>query len=594
MLKPTYLLLAGAVSLSLCLSSCIDSDYDLSDIDTTVEVKVNDLTVPVNLDEVYLKSILKPDDDSCIKEVNGEYALLKSGSINSDPVIIDRQLVVAPSVKPTVRDIEQSQTPPDGIEPSEEVQSYDMVDIMGDFSYDKNDIPQEILSLRKIGVDWTLSITVSVSDPDNIFRSVEFRNVIISFPKGLITDDTKYDPATGDYNLGNVSVPQGQRFYTLALPVKGVDLAGWTETDFNFVPGSGDTKGKVHIEGHVGVKSGDAVITIMLGSGKPQTVRLTMSPVLSDILVKSFSGRVQYTFSDFNIPAIDINDLPDVLADETTSVILENPQLYVALTNPVAKYGLSAETGLELTPMRGTVASPVVSLDPGQSIQVGCDKGVYGPYLYCISPSRPDIYYQGFEGAAHVACAGLSGLLAGDGVPSSIAVDLPGARVLPGDVDDFELGVSEGEITGDYTIYCPLDFGPGSKIVYSDTIDGWNDDSVDRIVISSLTLATDITNNLPFDVVLSGYPMSLDNNGEPVRSIDPATGKEVSISEVTIPAGETSPVKLTTDGTVTHLDGIHFVARAIVTSDNEVLAPDTAIRLANIKVTVSGSYTDTL
>ncbi len=32
------------------LVGCIDDNYDLSDIDTTVRVQVNDLEVPVNLD----------------------------------------------------------------------------------------------------------------------------------------------------------------------------------------------------------------------------------------------------------------------------------------------------------------------------------------------------------------------------------------------------------------------------------------------------------------------------------------------------------------------------------------------------------------
>lgn len=593
MLKPSYLFLAGVTAIAPCLTSCIDNDYDLSDLDKTVEVKVNDLTVPVNLDEIYLKSIIKPDEGSCIKELDGEYALVKSGSIKSDAVEIDRQHVDAPTVNPTVRDIEQSETMPDGTVPTEQQQSYDMVDIMGDFTYDKNDIPNEILALRSMGVDWTLSVTVTIDDPDGIFRAISFHNVIINFPKGLVSDDTKYDPVTGDYDLGNVDVPYGERSYTLSLPVQGVDLTDWTDEEFSFIPGSGDIKGKVHIAGHVGVKSGDAVITLLAGSDKPQTVHLTMAPTLSDILVKSFSGRVQYTFSDFTIPTVDINDLPDILADESTDVILENPQLYISLNNPVADYRLSAATGLQLTPMRGSVASDPVSLDPGQSINIGIDKGIAGPYEFCVSPTPPDSYYEGFENAVHVGCAGLADVLSGTGVPTAIGVDLPDARVLPGDVENFILGVSMGEIEGSYTVYCPLDFGPGSKIVYSDTIDGWNDETVDRIVISSLTLNTDITNNLPFDVVLTGYPLSMTESGEAVRSVDPVTGKEVSISEVTVPAGTTS-VSLSTDGTVVRLDGIHFVARALVTSDHEVLSPETAIRLSNIKVKVSGSYTDTL
>lgn len=65
---------------------------------------------------------------------------------------------------------------------------------------------------------------------------------------------------------------------------------------------------------------------LTVNSGHAASVTMTMAPALSDIKINSFSGRVQYTFSDFNIPDIDINDLPDLLSDPETSVTLANPQ----------------------------------------------------------------------------------------------------------------------------------------------------------------------------------------------------------------------------------------------------------------------------
>lgn len=589
--KASYLMLAGSLMMST-LTGCIDDDYDLSDIDTTVQVQVKDLTVPVNLDKILLKNILKPDSGSSLKELDGEYAVVQTGSISSDPVSIAAQRVAAPTVEPTVREIFQSDDLPDDLpaEPTEEIRSYDMVDIMGDFSYTKNDIPGEILAIRNLGVEWTISIKVSVADPDNQFRSLAFRDVVINLPKGLTTSMSGYDSKSGDLTVGSIDLPAGVKEYTLSVPVSAVDLTDWAADEFSFTPGVNGGKGTVKFAGHVGVKSGEAVVTILVGGTDPSSVFLTMAPTLSEIFIDRFSGRVQYTFSNFNVPSVNISDLPDLLTDENTDIILSNPQLYLSVNNPVANYGLDAQTGLDLTPVRNGVDGKVCTLNPGQSIAIGHDKGVAGPYTFCVSPSKPAEYYQGCAGATHVGCADFAKILSGDGIPTQIKVDLPGAQVVPGDVENFKLGESLGKIDGDYTVYCPLNLSTGSKLVYSDTIDGWNDETVDRIVISDLSLSCTLNNGLPFEVVLSGYPLSAGGQ----QSVDPKTGKPVYINEIRVPANTSTPITTSITGEVTRLDGIHFVAHAVVTDNNQVLSPDTDITLTDIIVTVSGSYTDEL
>lgn len=59
---------------SMPLTACIDDNYDISDIDTTAEIKVNNLVVPVNLDEITLSNVFDLDDESVVKEVDGIYA----------------------------------------------------------------------------------------------------------------------------------------------------------------------------------------------------------------------------------------------------------------------------------------------------------------------------------------------------------------------------------------------------------------------------------------------------------------------------------------------------------------------------------------
>lgn len=63
------------------LYGCVDSDYDLSDIDTTAQFKVNDLVIPVNLNDILLSDIIKINNNpgDIIREIDGEYVVIRDG-----------------------------------------------------------------------------------------------------------------------------------------------------------------------------------------------------------------------------------------------------------------------------------------------------------------------------------------------------------------------------------------------------------------------------------------------------------------------------------------------------------------------------------
>lgn len=80
----------ATVPMLLLLTSCIDDNYDLSDVDTTSRINVNDLVLPVNIDPIRLGDVIEIDDESRIQVVNlnGKefYALVQNGSFVSDPI----------------------------------------------------------------------------------------------------------------------------------------------------------------------------------------------------------------------------------------------------------------------------------------------------------------------------------------------------------------------------------------------------------------------------------------------------------------------------------------------------------------------------
>ncbi|MDE5633219.1 MAG: hypothetical protein K2I51_00940, partial [Muribaculaceae bacterium] len=95
----------------MVLSGCVDDNYSLSDIDTTTRINVDNLVIPINLDEIHLSDILEIDDDSKIKivTVGGKefYAFSETGSFSSDDIFVEKIAADAPVLSPTSRTLSQ-------------------------------------------------------------------------------------------------------------------------------------------------------------------------------------------------------------------------------------------------------------------------------------------------------------------------------------------------------------------------------------------------------------------------------------------------------------------------------------------------------
>ena len=98
-----FLLPSIAVVMGLCaFTSCIDEDYDLSNVDTTTQFQVKDLVLPINIDEIAMNQFVSIADTGRIQVINGQYVLIDSGTYESDEIIIPEIKIPAPSV-PTIK-----------------------------------------------------------------------------------------------------------------------------------------------------------------------------------------------------------------------------------------------------------------------------------------------------------------------------------------------------------------------------------------------------------------------------------------------------------------------------------------------------------
>ncbi|MDE6572646.1 MAG: hypothetical protein K2L58_05340, partial [Duncaniella sp.] len=375
------------------------------------------------------------------------------------------------------------------------------------------------------------------------------------------------------------------------IRVCAIDFSSLDGNEFSFTPAaSGAAPGTLSYKGSIGVKGGLVVATVSTTVNIPSQLTMTLDPTPAAIVIDRFSGRLKYAVDGFNVSSVSLDNLPDVLTQKETNIRIANPQLYLAINNPLAGYGVDAHSGLTLTAVRpGGVFDPF-PLPAGSEIFVGHDKGIAGPYNICLSAKPVDKFYPGYEDATRVDYPGLTDVLSGNGLPERIDVSFDNTFIGPSDVADFELGVTLSDIGGKYTFYAPLSFDAGSQIVYSDEDTGWSDETLDKMTIETLGVTAHVENDLPFDIVLSGYPLDRDGN----QCVDPFTNNPVSLGEVRISAGKGSDIRLVTDGVVTGVDGIRYSARAEVTEGNQTLRPSTTINLTNIRAIVSGYYEDKL
>lgn len=576
--NPMSLAVIAAVALSF--SSCIDDDYDLSDIDTTAEFQVKDLVLPVNIDEIKLQSIIDLPEGGQIKIVNDEYVFVQDGEYESSDVSIPQVYLDAPQVPSVVTtvDLSQSGVMPQSLFPSDFELNYPIGEQLSQFSYNTSSVSDFIVDMEKIGADFNIKIMFSIKGIDDIVDSYMLRNFKLQIVPGL---DLSLEEGSYDAKTGILSLNDGKHYGSsleFNIKISGVDING-AGIDYDHNSHS------IVFDGKVGIYSGEIVIVADdLKEGVnilniPKTIELHTDFDFSRMLITTFTGRIKYQLDGLDIAPVSLSNIPDILSQEKTDITLVNPQIYLSLNNPVAKYNLSAQAGITITANRNNGQSTEHSLDNGYFTIAGTPQNDMN--VFCLSPQKPQTYYEGYESALHVPYSSLATVLSGNGLPKSLTITLDDPIVPEQDVKDFALGQSLGIIKGSYMFYSPLELAPQSQIVYRSTEDGWNDEDVDAITIKVLELSALITNELPLDIKITGYPV--DVNGNKINNVD--------IEGVNVVAGAVdAPLTIRITGEITHLDGIAFEAVATQGQEAKALKPSEVIHLKNLRAKVSGNY----
>lgn len=580
-----HILLRAVLTLLVLIpvSSCIDKNYDLSDIDTTSQLKVKDLVVPLNIDVITLGDIFNVKENDDIQEVslNGNkfYAIHKKGAFHSDKFVIPSFTSPAPNLLPDIINYHTgitSQTIGNRL-------TLPMAQpIENDLIYKAEGIDGSIVTLDDIYTD-RLTFTIlfnALNLPSGINASLNEISIVL--PKGLTLDssdiDFIYNSSTGRLSIKSLPLVNGEArlsisVNTVNLPANGCRISNQS---FTFSSCLNIERANLIVEP---VSSNETI---------PSDIRLQASYILSDMVVRALTGDIEYYFdgNGIAIPSIDLSVLPDFIAGTGTNLILANPQVYLSVNNPLTALGLDWTSGFQVTAVRTAQPSKSYGLDYGH-IGVDHSKPLGERYNYRLSPDLEKdqiLILTGYENPEHVMFSGLREVLSGEGLPDQLDLKLVDPKIFRQHIDKLLLDTEFPALEGNWEFIAPLALtnldDNRSQIIYSKTDKGWHDTRLYDMTIETLELTMKVDNDLPLEATLNGYP--IDITGQQIGN--------VSIEGAVVPANaKDQEVKLYITGEVKKLDGITFTAFVYPDSDKPLSSSQT-LRLKEIKAKVSGYY----
>ena len=580
-----HILLRAVLTLLVLIpvSSCIDKNYDLSDIDTTSQLKVKDLVVPLNIDVITLGDIFNVKENDNIQEVslNGNkfYAIHKSGTLHSDKFVIPSFTSPAPNLLPDIINYHTgitSQTIGNRL-------TLPMAQpIENDLIYKAEGIDGSIVTLDDIYTD-RLTFTIlfnALNLPSGINASLNEISIVL--PKGLTLDssdiDFIYNSSTGRLSIKSLPLVNGEArlsisVNTVNLPANGCRISNQS---FTFSSCLNIERANLIVEP---VSSNETI---------PSDIRLQASYILSDMVVRALTGDIEYYFDGNGIafPSIDLSVLPDFIAGTGTNLILANPQVYLSVNNPLTALGLDWTSGFQVTAVRTAQPSKSYGLDYGH-IGVDHSKPLGERYNYRLSPDLEKdqiLIPTGYENPEHVMFSGLREVLSGEGLPDQLDLKFVDPKIFRQHIDKLLLDTEFPALEGNWELIAPLALtnldDNRSQIIYSKTDKGWHDTRLYDMTIETLELTMKVDNDLPLEATLNGYP--IDITGQQIGN--------VSIEGAVVPANaKDQEVKLYITGEVKKLDGITFTAFVYPDSDKPLSSSQT-LRLKEIKAKVSGYY----
>lgn len=582
------LMLLSAVGL-MAFTACTDDKYDLSDIDMTIGVGSDEgLRLPTSsTKKILLEDLLELNNsETVVTRENGDYVFQQKGS-EIDPVHPRISKVFISSGTTTNIPV-QIEVPdlPDGYELlpvgtpltgtansiRKEIQTFNYEDTY----------PEEIKSLKTAEMEGNIDVEITFTEDLNGFIS-EFKTFDVEFPQYM---EIVVTSAPQSYTLeGNLlkfkNVPTNKPL-TIKVDITSLDF---TESDENPENVLKLENGKVRMIGNLKVDA--AYNDAVKGSGNINNLWINSEMKINGLTIVGATGSFSPQIEITDIGEVTLNDLPDFLTDDDVVVDLYNPQILINIQSDLSIPGF-LKGKLIAKDENGSVISTVDV--PEVKINAVEENGGLSNILIC----RRDENIP--EGITYVApVANLSDIIRK--IPYTISFETE-ARADDSRDDSYLKLDHDYTITPSYSIEAPLAFGPDARIVYNDTLDGWNEDVQDLEFASNayVRVTADIENCIP--AYLRMKARAIDVDGKEMSDVKVTVDGNIAASEDgSTPKSSPITIKIEQNGKngLKNLDGIIFSIEASASEGgNTPIVGQTLnakkhnLTAKNIEVTVMG------
>ncbi len=530
-------------------TSCIDNSYDLNkDIDMTINAGGEHLAIPVGYTEkITLDKIIELGEDDDLQIVNGEYHLLKSDNIDPSTTTVDPV-----SIDATDSDINQITITEAAASPVE-IEIETSISQNGSIKAEANNVDEAVKKIGSITAQNPVPLTIKiVIEGQREYKSIQVPDLKIQLPKFLIFAQ-KY-PEIDDNNVLslNLDITKGDN----ANIEYNYDITGYRFAEKAGEQGEISVNGKKAVIEDNGIKvTGNSTVTVAANSQGELYIKPSIS--IGTMSIKSITGVIQPTI-DATASNLSLDNLPDFLQDDATELDIANPIFTFIAKNPLnAPIVLNGE-------MYGSKDG--VKID-NSVVYIGDEKSTDGQSIILAPNSTTTIALSrlgagGKEGAVNIKVSDINNLI--KKIPDAVDVKLQPA-ITYNEYYTVDLGESY-TMESSYDIDIPLSFGKDLKIVYEETIDGFDLDLED-IGIKKAVLSINAVNTIPLAMEIKNENISaLDANGNVINDIDVTV--EGNITESKDGKTETSSLinitlKETTEGAIGKLDGLKLKVTAI-------------------------------
>lgn len=557
----------GLIGLNSCLK--VDETYDLDkDFDMTITVG-GDLTVPgSSTEKIVLGDLLDLEDNEVIKVVDGSYHLQQNGESRTNNVEVPG--VSIDDMNGKFEGVEFSQYVNGSGSSGEIIISYakgiginiekndvtsDIKDITGAVTtcyntylkFTKSGVPFDAVIDNNYTIEFPSYITVKSEDNNWIVK--DGNKLVLNKAEGLeITDNTKV------------------QFQLTYITFDGED-AKFNYNDDGMDNSSITLGGSVNLDGN---------ITASVDNLTSGNIKLAVDIFSDRMELNSVTGKVDPEVK-IEIDPINIDGLPDFLAEDNVVLDLTDPRIFITVTN---KSPISVDMSAELKSFKNGNMAGEASLE---NVNIPAERD---DYVICLNQKIEDGWNEA-EQIMYVKVEGLSDLI--KKIPDRIEIQKIETNVKQEEVT-IDLNKNYTIVT-DYKVDTPLKFGPETNITYTETIDGWDADLED-MEFSKVEASMTATNAIPLGVNLTG--VAIDKNGEPLDGVTVDLNVDIDAGSIDNPTTQNIKFTLTTDnGSIKGLDGIKLtvIAKASESPKEEELKEDQYMQFDDIKLGLKGGIT---